>query len=674
MSLNNNGHPSGTRLQALKSSPFAFVLKAAGILLLGDLLFRLIFFLYNAGGGWSYEMGDVPLALLVGLRFDLATLAVFNGLPLVLALLPIARQDRLIRRLAPLMVLLHVPVYILNGADVVYFGFASKRLSHEFFSGGKEAMNMDVGEILSYWWLLLLFLLLASGQWWLMRRAARRVQPPVRLALRAGSANGITQKIAAWSAPLLLGGLLFLAFRGGLQTRPLRPANAFVTGSVFLGNVSLNSAYTVLQSLDIGSEEEVTLMPLDAAVALTRQTVRNDFDGPFISDQYPLLRKTQFAEPERRYNVVLLIVESLNANKLGCINGKPLAQSLTPNLDTLARHGRLHTQFFSNGARSVQSLPAILNSTPDIFDRPLIGSSFETNRQWGIGSILAQRGYHTSFLCGGPNGTLGFDAFSRISGFQHYYGQSDYSGPGKAVTSDWGLHDRPALEWLADLQGGFPKPFLSTWFSISNHHPFALPADCPPAIAQSDLSAMDKTVKYTDWALGEYFARVLKTDWGQNTIFVLTGDHCFYYENDPDRGDVQNYHVPLLLIGPEIAPAVDSRAASHISILPTLIELLRLQTRHSSIGVSVLSQQNAPFGVTGVMGVQSMVQNGRYYSTTFSTPINSHHYVDGEWIHENSFMYGPEGIHMDSTLRALYQVCSYLRQHNRQNLPKGMDE
>jgi phosphoglycerol transferase MdoB-like AlkP superfamily enzyme len=651
---------------SFRGSPLAFVLSATGILLLGDLLMRVAFLAYNAGGGWEYAAGDLPLALLVGVRFDIAALAVFGGLPLVIAMLPIASQDSLVRRVPLWLLLMHLPVHLLNGIDVIYFGFASKRLSHEFFSGGKEAMNVGFGEFLSYWWLVIVVGLLVAGQWWLLRRAARRMQKPA-------PGHTLSRRIE-WLAPLMVAALLFLGFRGGLQTRPLRPANAFVSGSVFLGNVSLNSAYTVLQSLDIGSEDPVSVMPLDAAIRLARATVRNDFDGPFQSEEYPLLRASRFPGPERRHNVVLLIVESLNANKLGCLNGKPLAESLTPNLDTLARRGRLHTQFFSNGARSVQSLPAILNSTPDIFDRPLIGSSFETNRQWGIGNILKQRGYHTSFLCGGPNGTLGFDAYSRISGFDHYYGQGDYAGPDPHIADKWGLHDHPALGWLADLQSGFPQPFLSTWFSISNHHPFALPADCPPVIARSNLSAMDKTVRYTDWALGQYFDRVLRTDWGRNTIFVLTGDHCFYFDDDPDRGDVQNYHVPLILFGPGIAPAVDDRAASHISILPTLLELLHVNTRYAGVGVSVLSQQNAPFGLTGVMGVESLVRNGHYYSTTFNAPVCSYRFAEGGWTRDNALVQTPTGRHTDSTLRALYQVCSYMRQHDRQNLPKGMEE
>jgi phosphoglycerol transferase MdoB-like AlkP superfamily enzyme len=657
--------PSPISMVARPWSLQRYVLKAGLLMLGGDFLLRLVFLVYNMGGGWEFSWADVPMALLVGLRFDLATLAIFNGLILILMALPFKGGLRGTKVLTWLLLGLHLPVALVNGADVVYYGFASKRLSHEFFSGGREAANFGTAEVLPYWWLVVLTLLVVAGQWWLLQRALRKVQPQ--------QLPSFSAKFASWSFPLVLAGLLFLGFRGGLQTRPLRPANAFVTSSIFLGNVSLNSAYTIVQSMEIGNEEEVNFMPMTAAIDVSRKMVRNDFDGPFESEDYPLLRSTQFAEPERRYNVVILIVESLNANKLGCINGKPSQESLTPCLDSLANRGRLYTNFYSNGARSVQSLPAILNSTPDIFERPLIGSSFETNQHWGIGNMLSHRGYHTSFVCGGPNGTLGFDSFSKVSGFNHYYGRSDYTGPQAAVASNWGLHDRPTLKWLADMQHDFPKPFLNVWFSISNHHPFDLPTDCPSDIAGSKLSPMDKTVKYTDWALGQYFAQVMREDWAANTIFVVTGDHCFYFENDPDRGDVQNFHVPLLLLGPGIRPGTDDRTGSHIAIMPTLMELLRLKTRYAGVGVSMLSAQNEPFGITGVTGIETMAWRHRFVVSTFEKVLNSYRYTDGKWPMDGALPTTPEGKKMGVMLRAVYQVCSYMRRYNKQNLPRAME-
>lgn len=633
-------------------------LRAAGLLLLSDLLMRLVFLAYNAGSGWAFEGGDVPLALLVGLRFDLATLAIFNGIVLILMVLPVRGMQRGRKALNLALVILHLPVLLLNGIDVVYFGFAGKRLSHELFTGGKDLANFSLRDLLPYWWLALLIVGIAGLQLWLLNRGRDRRAVPKMV--------GLPVKIAAWSLPVVLAGLLFLSFRGGLQTRPMRPANAFVTGSLFLGNVSLNSGYTVAQSIEIGNEPDVDLMPMAEAIALSRTLVRNDFDGPFESDEYPLLRSSHFAEPERKYNVVLLIVESLNSAKVGCIKGLSQGESLTPNLDSLARRGRLYTNFYSNGSRSVQSLPAIFNSTPDLFERPMIGSSFETNQHWGIGNMLLHRGYHTSFMCGGPNGTMGFDSFSKVSGFEHYYGRDDFPGD-QNIASNWGLHDHGVLQWLADLQNGFQQPFLSTWFSISNHHPFDLPADCPPVIVQSNQSPMNKTVMYTDWALGQYFQEVQKSAWASNTIFVITGDHCFYFEDDPDRGDVQNFHVPLILLGPDIVPGVDDRVGSHISILPTLMELLRLQTPYSGVGVSMLSKENEPFSLTSVMGILALSKQHQYLSSSLENILNCYAYTNGKWEPNEALKTDAEGRALHQSLRAIYQICSYMRKNNKQN-------
>lgn len=644
------------------------VLGAACVLLLGDFLLRLVFLAYNAGN-WEYAGGDIPVALLVGLRFDLATLAIFNGWALLLMALPLRIVARRLRAWALVLLLAHLPVYVLNGIDVIYFGFASKRLSHELFSGGKDLAHFRWSDFLPYWWLVLLVLVMMGMQYWVLRRVVLRtsMEPlPVK------GRRKYFHMAGRWGTTLVMGGGLFLGFRGGLQTRPLRPANAFVTSSVFLGNVSLNSAYTVAQSIEIGNEPDVELMPMHEAIALSRELVRNDFDGPFVSDEYPLLRQTRFLEPERRYNVVILIVESLNASKMGCIQGLSLVESLTPNLDTLARHGRLFTNFHSNGARSVQSLPAILNSTPDLFERPLIGSSFETNRHYGIGNMLAARGYHTSFVCGGPNGTMGFDSFSRVSGFQHYYGRNEYPGDA-SIACSWGLHDRGVLEWLAGLQEGFPEPFLNAWFSISNHHPFALPADCPAEISHSNLSAMDKTVRYTDWALGQYFKQVMQQPWSNNTVFILTGDHCFYLEDEQDRCEVETFHVPLLLLGPGVEAGVDDRVGSHVSIMPTLMEVLRLHTTYAGVGVSLLSQQHNPFSLTSLVGILALGREGMYVSSNLEAIPTAYRYLDRKWVFAEDLKTGSVGASMHQSLKAVYQVCSYMRKYNKQNMVRMED-
>ena len=119
---------------------------------------------------------------------------------------------------------------------------------------------------------------------------------------------------------------------------------------------------------------------------------------------------------------------------------------------------------------------------------------------------------------------------------------------------------------------------MSVLFTISNHHPFNLPKDADPKIARMPVSKMQRTVRYTDQALGAYFKEVRKQAWSKNTIFIITGDHCFHEQSDPGRTFVENFQVPLFLIGPEIEPGMDDRIGQHISVMPTLISHMRLRT------------------------------------------------------------------------------------------------
>lgn len=68
------------------------------------------------------------------------------------------------------------------------------------------------------------------------------------------------------------------------------------------------------------------------------------------------------------------------------------------------------------------------------------------------------------------------------------------------------------------------KPFFNHIMTVSNHRPFTYPnnkIDIP-----GNIKSRDGGVKYTDYALKQFFKQAAKQPWFKNTVFVIVADHC----------------------------------------------------------------------------------------------------------------------------------------------------
>lgn len=601
---------------------------------------------------------DILVGYSVGFRFDLATIIIFNGLILLFLALPLGihRKRTTYKVCNVLLILANMPILLVNAIDVVYYGFAEKRLTHELFTTKSDFGSFKPSLLAEFWWLFLIFFLMLYGLYKLLNYFAFRY-------IRESEMRPLGRR---WMWSLVFLCCMYMGMHGGLQSESLTINKAYVGESFFSGSMGLNSAYTILTSVDWQQQEALMQIPEQEAVEVTRAMLKHTWDGPYLREDYPLLRQTRFLEPERHYNVVFLIIESLNARDVGVLNGSDSLTSLTPNLDSLARHARVFRRYFANGTRSVESLPALLNSMPDIFDRPTIGSHFMNNTHYGLPAMLRERGYETSFFCGSHNGTMGFDKYAKVSGIEKYYGMNEYPWSERDFDGYWGCADRPFMQWMADKQGEMKEPFLSVLFTISNHHPFNLPNDGVEDIERLPVSKMKKTVKYTDRAIGAYFARVCREPWYKNTVFIITGDHCFHEGSDPDRSFMENFNVPLFLIGPGITPGFDDRIGQHVSVMPTLIEYMRLHTLHASTGVSLLDETPDGFAINNLMDVATLAEGDLAFSSSFDRMHAICRNEGRRWLPvKDGSVSNQKQLEMDYKLRCLYQVLYNTRIKNK---------
>ncbi|HIF14690.1 MAG TPA: LTA synthase family protein, partial [Bacteroidetes bacterium] len=101
-------------------------------------------------------------------------------------------------------------------------------------------------------------------------------------------------------------------------------------------------------------------------------------------------------------------------------------------------------------------------------------SKYCTNKIDGLGSILNKEGYETSFFHGAPNGSMGFESLSNLFGITNYYGMDNYKEKSD-FDGVWGVWDDKFFAYFADELNKMEKPFFSSIFSCSSHHPYKIP-------------------------------------------------------------------------------------------------------------------------------------------------------------------------------------------------------
>ena len=324
-------------------------------------------------------------------------------------------------------------------------------------------------------------------------------------------------------------------------------------------------------------------------------------------DDRELGRALAPAGPERRLNVVMIVVESLSADFLGAYgNGR----GLTPNLDELARDSLVFDRLYATGTRTVRGLEAIALSIP-----PTPGSSI-VKRPGSVGlSTLATpflaRGYDVKFLYGGYGFFDDMNEFFAGNGFD-VVDRRAFSRDEITFANVWGVADEDLLRRVAreaDASHAAGRPFFSLVMTTSNHRPYTYPAG---RVATPSGTGRSGAVQYTDWALGDFVRRARSQPWFADTVFVVVADHCASSSGKTDL-PVARYRIPLLIYAPgKVAPARVGTLASQIDVGPTLLALLRFGYVSRFFGRDILSTPpEAERALIGTYELLGLLSGGR---------------------------------------------------------------
>lgn len=523
----------------------------------------------------DFQFADLFLAFLRGVRFDLSTLAIVFILPVFLFLLPFGRKIFYI--LIDIYIYFSAFVmYVFLFGDLFYFEQAGRRTSLEIFIVGKnfgDVMQMGLGDYklyLVFSLLIIFFIVIILG---------KTLRIKMSLANYKSTIQSFAIHIVSIITFLLLG---ITSIRGGLQEKPLMTSMAFNNNSMFLGNLTLNGAYTIINALYTNDHVKIPEGNREDSFRIIQKMYQNK--SVALDDiEYPLMGTSLSTGQEKKYNIVIFILESFSAKDLTYFGSKVNA---APFLNKLIKKGYFFENAFATGQRSMAALPSIISSIPTLFGKLYINSAYQSNKQSAIGSMFDKRGYNTYFAYAAFDGSMGFSFYARIAGFKNVITQDYFKNSEKISDSTWGVYDHYTFLEMHRLFSDSKKPFASVIFSLHPHSPYQLPRGYKKYYPEDEpRSEFFNAMRYVDDSLRQFFRAAEKEDYFKNTIFIITADHVF-----GSRSGIERYHIPLLFYAPGIISSGKStRTASQTDIIPSLIDLMNLRESYTSSGSSLFS-------------------------------------------------------------------------------------
>ncbi len=571
--------------------PFKGLLLALAFLLGYYLLARLLFLAWNYRFFTFHGPAELFRIFWWGSRMDLSAIAVLNA-PVFLLFFITQYFSRPVRRPSPTprppgrpasprslartawpqllvrsaFILLNTLGMALNVLDAGYFRFSKHRSNIDLWYVLADSAG-SLGSILRLYLPLLLFFGLSL--WGLVRLAKKTfpTNPPTS-----------PRRQMLLPAQFLLLLLLFLGARGW-QPRPLIPATPLLDIEAAQLPLAQNSFTTFSYSL-INREHQMTPKHYFSPDELHRiVSTRHILAGPPIEN--PLKK-----------NVVLIILESFARSYV--LPGDP-QKAHTPFLDSLIRKSMFFPHSFANGFTSNQGIVALLGGLPALTDEPFFYSAYANTPLYSIGNILKGKGYNTNFFMGAGRDHFGFGKFARMAGLDHTYWQNDFNDD-RFYDGNWGIFDEPFLQFGAHVLAVKPQPFFATFFTISAHPPYTIPAADSQRFHFPGQTPAQRSISYTDEALRQFFSASREMPWFRNTVFVFCADHWLDpYEGRTPFSYVNVCSIPIFIYDPaHDTGSVRPTVAGQVDLAPTVLDLLGYRGAYSGFGRSLLDTTIPP--------------------------------------------------------------------------------
>lgn len=468
---------------------------------------------------------------------------------------------------------------------------------------------------------------------------------------------------------------IVLGMHGQISQYPLRWSDAFFSADPFVSSLGLNPLVNFFDTLDYQRagydvDQVKTAYPI---IANWLKVPHPDLNTLSLRREIAPRVGALSGQP----NIVLVLVESFSAYKTSLF-GNPL--KTTPYFDQMAQNGVQFTRYFTPHFGTAHGVFATLTGIPDVET----ANTSSRNPQAADQHILIDSAfpdYQRFYFIGGST------SWANIRGLLSnnirnidIREEGNYQSP---RNDTWGISDTNLFKEANNVFKTQDKPFFAIIQTSGNHRPYTIPAEDKDfevrkvddaTLKANGFDSLDEfnSFRYMDYSIRTLIETAKKEKYFDNTIFVFTGDHGITGNAGkllPDAWTslrLSSVHTPFLLYAPKLLkPAVHSRIASQIDVLPTLAGLLNRPYVNTAFGRDLLdpTQSDAPraFVITHDRGPEiGLVEQAHYFM--MRADGHQRHLADlnGDDASVDQSAQAPEAATaLEKQTRAFYEMARY---------------
>ena len=527
----------------------------------------------------KFKESDVNywLTFIYGLRMDTITASFFLVIPLILLTLTPKRVENFVNIFLKyyFVIVLSIIIYMENATFpfIAEYDMRPNYLFVEYLDYPKEVFSMIFAEYKLE--LFIAFLMIGSFIYYYMKYLNDSFLELFEISYI---------KRVALFIPILL--LLFIGIRSSFGHRPANISDAMYSSNRMVNEITKNSIYSVAYAIYINKKHgSKKLMKqygkMDTKEALARVLKRLNLDT------LSRIEKTHF-QTKKPKNLVIFLQESMGYQFVEAVGGE---KGITPNMNRLSKEGILFKDLYSNGTRSIRGIAGTVAGNFSIPGKGVLKRNKSQNDFFTIASLLKPQGYYTSFIYGGESRFDNMRSWFLGNGFDEIIDQPKFKNP--SFVGTWGVCDGDVVDRANEEYKKLyaqNKKFASVIFSTTNHNPFDFPKDKIKLVDGVERKSVKNTIKYADFAIGEFIKKARQESYYKDTIFVIIADHNIRVYGD-DLVPVDMFHIPAIILGQDVKSYVYEKIATQPDVLATVLDLIGLDLKYPIMGHSIFSDK-----------------------------------------------------------------------------------